>query len=291
MKRKLFVILSALFALSLVLTACAPQPAAAAKVRVATEAAYPPFEMVDEQTRELVGFDIELMNAIAEKAGFEVEFINTPFDSVLAGIATCQYDAAISAITITAERAENMGFSDPYINAGQVTTIRVDNTDIAGPSDLVGKTIGVQLSTTGQIEAEKIEGATIKPYDTVDLAFLDLANGQVDAVVADYPTTLNYVNQMSDKIKTTGEIFTDESYGVAVCKDNAELLNQINAALAELKSEGVLSDLEMKWLAEYPPEVSWFLCGRDKLPHRNLPKYCQGERNDRKQYFRQTFGC
>lgn len=249
MKRKLFVLFSALFALSLVLSACAAQPAAKTSIRVATEASYPPFEMVDEQTRDLIGFDIELMKAIGEKANLEIEFVNTPFDSVLAGIATCQYDAAISAITITAERAENIGFSTPYINAGQITTVRVDNTDISGPADLPGKTIGVQLSTTGQIEAEKFEGATIKPYDTVDLAFLDLANGQVDAVVADYPTTLNYVAQMSDRIKTVGEVFTDESYGVAVCKTNTELLNKINTALAELQNEGFLAELEQKWLA------------------------------------------
>lgn len=252
MKRKLTLIVSIVAALSLLLASCAPQQQAASgtTVRVATEASYPPFEMVNEQSKELEGFDIELMTAIAEKAGFKVEFVNTPFDSVLAGIATCQYDAAISAITITAERAENMGFSNPYINAGQITTVAVGNTDIKGPADLTGKTIGVQLSTTGQIEAEKIEGVTVKPYDTVDLAFLDLANGQVDAVVADYPTTLNYVNQMSDKIKTVGEVFTDESYGIAVCKQNSDLLNKINTALGELDKEGFLAELEQKWLTK-----------------------------------------
>jgi polar amino acid transport system substrate-binding protein len=251
MKRKLFVLLSVLVALSLILTACASSAGTGKqKVRVATEAAYPPFEMVNEQTKELEGFDIELMNAIAEKAGFEVEYQNTPFDSVLAGMATCQFDAAISAITITAERAEKIGFSDPYINAGQIITVSINNNDIKSPADLVGKKIGVQLSTTGQIEAEKIEGATIKPYDTADLAFLDLANGQVDAVVVDYPTTLTYVAKFSDKIKLTGEVFTDESYGIAVCKKNTELLAQINKALGELQADGTVKKLEEKWLAQ-----------------------------------------
>lgn len=250
MKSKAFVFVSVLVLLSMLLAAC--QPAAntgTTTVRVATEASYPPFEMVDETSKELIGFDIELMKAIGEKAGFAVEFQNTPFDSVLAGMATCQFDAAISAITITAERSEQMGFSDSYINAGQIITVRLDNTDITSPADLEGKTIGVQLSTTGQIEAEKIAGATIRPYDTVDLAFLDLVNGQVDAVVADYPTTLNYVNQSKDAIKTTGEVFTDESYGIAVCKTNTELLEKINTALAELKADGTLAALEAKWLA------------------------------------------
>ncbi len=249
MNRKLFLFVSVVVVLSMLLASCSAGATGGTKVRVATEAAYPPFEMVRESDKELEGFDIDLMNAVAQKAGFTVEYTNTPFDSVLAGIATCQFDAAISAITITEERAEKIGFSTPYINAGQVTTVAVGNTDIKGPADLVGKTIGVQLSTTGQIEAEKISGATVKPYDTVDLAFLDLANGQVDAVVADYPTTLNYVNQMKDKIMTTGEIFTEESYGIAVCKKNTELLEKINKALAELKSEGKLTELEQKWLA------------------------------------------
>ena len=131
--------------------------------------------MVDEKTKELTGFDIELMKAIGEKAGFQVDFQNTPFDSLLAGMATCQFDAAVSAITITEERAKKMSFSDPYIDAGQIVTVRKDNTSINGPEDLKGKRIGVQLSTTGEIEAKKIEGATVKPYDSVDLAFLDLA--------------------------------------------------------------------------------------------------------------------
>lgn len=250
MKSKTFVIVSVLVILSLALSACSAGTGAKTKVRVATEASYPPFEMVDEASKELVGYDIELMKAIADKAGFEVEYQNMPFDSVLAGISTCQFDAAISAITITAERAEKMSFSDPYINAGQIITVRIDNTDIKGPADLKGKTIGVQLSTTGQIEAEKIEGATIKPYDTVDLAFLDLANGQVDAVVVDYPTTLNYVNKSPDKLKLTGDVFTDESYGIAVCKTNADLLGKINKAIAALKADGTLKTLEEKWLAK-----------------------------------------
>src|SRR5512141_1690873 len=157
MKRKMFLLLSVLVAISLLLSACSAGAGAKAKVRVATEAAYPPFETVDEQTKNLVGFDIDLMNAIAKNQGFEVEYKNTPFDSVLAGIGTCQFDAAISAITITEERGKKMNFSSPYINAGQVTTVRIDNTTINGPADLKGKTIGVQLSTTGEIEAKKFE--------------------------------------------------------------------------------------------------------------------------------------
>jgi polar amino acid transport system substrate-binding protein len=264
MNRKMYLLLSVLVALSMLLASCAPQAAtekapapeqaqATATVvvvlRVATEAAYPPFETVNEQTKALEGFDIDLMNAVAQKAGYKVEFQNTPFDSVLAGIATCQFDAAISAITITEDRAKQMNFSNSYINAGQIITVRTDENGITKPADLSSKTVGVQLSTTGQMEVEKIAGAKVKPYDSVDLAFQDLMNNQVDAVVADYPTTLNFVNKNKDKMKTTGDVFTNESYGIAVCNKKPEVLAAINKALDQLKSEGYLTQLENKWLA------------------------------------------
>ncbi len=250
MKRKLFLLLSVVVTLSLLLSACAAgSGTGAAKVRVATEASYPPFEMVDEKTKELVGFDIDLMNAIAKQAGFTVEYKNTPFDSVLAGISTCQFDAAISAITITEERAKTMGFSNPYINAGQIVTVRTDNTTVNGPADLKGKKISVQLGTTGEMEAKKIDGATVKPFDTADLAFQELMNGQVDGVIVDAPTTQVYVDRNKDKIKTVGSMFTDEKYGIAICKKNTDLTNKINTALAALEKDGTIRTLQEKWLA------------------------------------------
>ena len=102
-------------------------------VRVATDATWPPFEYLDDESKELVGLDIELMKAIAERAGFQVEFINVSFDTLLAGMVQCQYDAAISAITITPDRAVDFAFSDPYFEAGQIVVVRADNIDITEP--------------------------------------------------------------------------------------------------------------------------------------------------------------
>lgn len=246
MKRPLFVILSMVVALGMLLSACAP---ATSKVRIATDATYPPFESVNDKTKELEGFDIDLMKAIAKKANLDVEFVNINFDALLAGMGTCQYDLAISATTITEERKKTMLFSDPYINAGQIVAVKKDNATIKGKDDLGGKKIGVQISTTGAIEAAKIKGATVKSYDTVDLAFLDLANGQVDAVVADYPTTLNFVAK-NDKLKVVGDVFTDENYGVVGCKTKTDLIAKVNAALAELKKEGFIKQLEDKWVKQ-----------------------------------------
>lgn len=248
MKNKLFVVIALVAAFAMVLTACAPAAATASKIKVASDAAYPPFETVDEATKQLVGFDIDLFNAIAKKAGIEVEFVNIGFDPLLAGMAQCQYDAAISAITITDERKQNMTFSDPYFQAGQAITVSVKNDAIKTEADLKGKTIGTQLGTTGDILAKKIEGATVKAYDSVDLAFQDLLNGQVEAVVADNVPSEGFVGKNVDKIKVVGGLLTSEDYGISVCKKNPDLLAKINKALAEVKAEGVIDQLNTKWI-------------------------------------------
>ncbi len=237
---------SVLILVSLVLAGCGGR--APKKLSVATDATWPPFESVDETSKQIVGFDIDLFKAIAAKEGLDLEFKNVGFDPLLAGMAQCQYDAAISAITITDERRNSMGFSDPYFAAGQVITIRADDSSITNKDDLAGKTAGTQIGTTGAMEVQKISGATLKTYDTVDLAFQDLMNGQVDAVVADNPLALGYVAKNADKIKTVGPVFTNEDYGIAVCKSNADLLAKINKGLAAVKAEGMIDSLTKQWI-------------------------------------------
>jgi polar amino acid transport system substrate-binding protein len=220
------------------------------KITVATDATWPPFEFVDEQTKEIVGFDIDLMNAIAKEADLEVEYINVGWDPLLAGMAAGQYDAAISAMTITEERKKQFNFSDPYYNAGQLIVVRAEQTDIAKPEDLAGHTVGAQIGTTGAIAVEKISGATLKTYDTIDLAYMDLVNGQIDAVVADNPLAVGYVNLHKPKLKTVGEPFTEEEYGIAVRKGADEALARINKGLKIVLDQGIIKKLEDKWLTE-----------------------------------------
>lgn len=243
MKHKILLTLIAIIALGM-LASCAKSSDA---LTVATDASFPPFEYVEEDTKDIVGFDIDLMNAIAEKAGLNIEYQNVAWDPLLAGMADCQYDMAISAMTITPERAEQWSFSEPYINAGQIIAVAIDNDSVSGPDDLVGATIGAQIGTTGAMEAEAIADTTVKVYDTYELAFLDLANGQIDAVIADYPTAVAFVNANSDSLKVVGDVFTDESYGIAFCLGNDELISQVDAALAELQSEGFIDTLVVKW--------------------------------------------
>ncbi len=245
MKKTLVIACSVLILAAVVLSACGGKTE---KVTVATDATFPPFETVDESTKELTGFDVDLMNAIAQKAGMQIEWVNTPFDSAIAGVSECQYDMAIAAITITDERKATMLFSDPYVDAGQIVVVRKDETGIAGKDDLKGKKVAAQLGTTGEIEAQAIEGVDYKPYDTYDLAMLDLINGQVDAVIADKPTAEAFVGQYSDKLMTVGEAFTEEKYGIAFCKDKTDLQAKVNEALGALAKDGTVDGLITKYL-------------------------------------------
>ncbi|HOG45054.1 MAG TPA: basic amino acid ABC transporter substrate-binding protein [Anaerolineae bacterium] len=262
MKRALFLSLAVVMVLSLALAGCTqpapPQaptqvPAGPTEVppldiSVVTDATWPPFEMVNETTKGLEGFDIDLMNAIAKEANLKINWVNIGWDALLAGMATGQYDASISVITITEDRKKDMLFSDPYYDAGQLIAVRIDNNDIKGPADLKGKVAGAQLDTTGDIEIGKIDGAKRKPYDDVGQAILGLINGQIDAVVADSPLIRGYVAKNASKIKSVGEPFTEEYYGIAVRKGGEAILARINAGLKAVKDQGLIEQLSDTWV-------------------------------------------
>lgn len=241
--KRLSLILVVVLVFAFAFSACA-KPAV---VKVATDATFNPFEFTDENGN-LVGFDVELMNAVAKKAGIEFEWVNVPFDSVLAGLSECQYDAAIAAISITDERKASMLFSQPYLDAGLVVVVNKSTTDITGIADLKGKTVAAQLGTTGEIEAQKIEGVTYKPYDSYELAFLELANKGVDAVIADNPVAMGYIAVNPEKIKAVGDVFNNDQYGIAICKNNAALQTKIDKALSELVAEGYIAELSSKYI-------------------------------------------
>jgi len=245
MKRIFWYISIGLALLSLVLLGCAQKTT---KITIATDATWPPFEHVNEQTKEIEGFDIDLIKAIAEKEDLEIEILNVAWDPLLAGVAQCQYDAAISSISITPERAEEMLFSDSYFQVGQLVTVRKDNTDIKSKDDLAGKIAGAQIGTTGSFAIEDIDGATLRTYDDIGLAFQDLINGQIDAVVADNPLAYGYIGNNPDKLKSVGDLFTSEEIGIAVCKNNPELLEKINSGLESVMAEGLIEQLIDKWL-------------------------------------------
>lgn len=225
-------------------------------IRIGTDAAYPPFEELDEDGN-FVGFDIDLMLAIAEDAGFEVEFINAPFDTIFTALAEGEFDAVISASTITEEREEIVDFSDPYFVASQSISVSIEDAeDIADPEDLAGLTVGVQLGTTGdQYATEELDGAEVLRFDTAPLAFQALGQGDVDAVIVDTPTSEEILATTPELEATiVGEPLTEEFYGIAVREDFPELLDAINLSLANVIEDGTYAEIFEEWFDVPPTE-------------------------------------
>ncbi len=217
---------------------------------VATDATWPPMEMVNEK-KEIVGFDIDLMKEIAKAGGFTVEFKNTAWDGIFAGLAAGKYDAVMSSVTITEERKKKMDFSIPYINAGQVLVVRTETQGVSSLKDMIGKTVGAQIGTTGSFEVEKVKGVKLKTYDEIGLAFEDLMNKRIDGVVCDRPVAANFALQNKNykgHLKIVGKPFTKEEYGIAVRKGNKKVLDAINRGLKKVLDSGINLKLEKKWL-------------------------------------------
>ncbi|MBT3266589.1 basic amino acid ABC transporter substrate-binding protein [Candidatus Poribacteria bacterium] len=233
--------------LCLIVACGAPEAPSSRVVVVATDATYRPFEYLGDE-RGIVGYDIDLFRAIGKRAGFEVKFVNQPFVGALAGLETGTYEAIISAMTITAERAETFLFSDPYYDAGQIVAIRDETVDIASFEDLPGRKIGVQRGTTGAMKAKEAPGAELTEYDSIDLAFMALGNGTVDAVINDEPTSRS-IAAARGGFRLVGDTLTEEQYGIAMRKDAQELAAEINAALTDLRADGTLDSLHAKWIA------------------------------------------
>jgi polar amino acid transport system substrate-binding protein len=226
------------------------KPAERVKLIIASDATWPPMEFVDEN-KNIVGFAPEMMKAIADAAGFDVEIRNTAWDGIFAGLAAGNYDAICSSVTITEERKQTMDFSEPYVNAGQVLVVAKTLNGVSTLKDMVGKKVGAQIGTTGAIEIQKVSGVELATYDEVGLAFEDLANGRIAGVVADNPIAADFALQnpkFKDKLKIVGAPFTDEWLGIAVRKGDTKTLALINDGLAKIKANGKLEEIAKKWL-------------------------------------------
>src|SRR5512137_639958 len=251
MKRSGCVVVTLLLA-ALCLATAVPNPAcagAARTVTVATDATWPPMEMVDAN-KKIVGFDIDYLTAVAKEAGFAVTFKNTAWDGIFAGLAAGRYDMIASSVTITDERKKQYDFSDPYINVGQILVVPKTETGKTLAA-LKGKRVGAQIGTTGAMAIKKTDGVELKTYDEIGLAFEDMAAGRIGGVVCDEPTAAHYALQRKEykeKFKIVGETFTQESYGFVVKKGNKELVDILNKGIKAAKTKGIDEQLRKKWL-------------------------------------------
>lgn len=221
------------------------------KLVIGSDTTYPPMESVDEQTKEIVGFDVDLLEEIGKLTNAEVEFKSFPnFDAIFAALANKEFDLVVSSVSVTEERKKIIAFSDPYLSIGQVISVPKANSKVKDQADLKDLAfVGVQGGTTGEkaARAAGLPETKIKRYDTIDVAFQDLASGAIDAVVADGPPSARYAKQFADKVKIVGKPFTTEDYAIALQKDDSTLQTAVNAALKELKANGTMKKLLTKW--------------------------------------------
>ncbi|HHU76603.1 MAG TPA: basic amino acid ABC transporter substrate-binding protein [Firmicutes bacterium] len=232
--------------LGLVAFAGCAGPKEAGQVVMGTNADFPPFEFRNEQN-EVDGFDVDIAKAVAEKLGKELIIEDMEFGGLTQALNSKRIDMAVAGITITEERLQEVNFSEPYYNAGQTVVVPEDETEIQGVDDLEGKIIAVQLGTTGDMEAhDRFPKENIRQYNKINEGFLDLANGRVDAIIIDIPVAQRYI-EIKGGCKTVGGNFTEELFGIAVSKENTELLEQINKVLLELKESGEFDELISKW--------------------------------------------
>lgn len=214
---------------------------------VGTEAQFPPFEIVDS-SGNVVGFDVDLLNAIAEDQGFKVEYLDQDFAGLIPALQTGNIDIIASGMTITEEREGEVDFSEPYITAGLAIAVTTDNEEIQSVDDLKGKTVAVQTGSTGFMKAEELKKAgviaEIKDFPHVNEAIEELKIGGADAMINDLPVTEAFIAAQPDVIKIVGEPLNSESYGFAVRTGNTELLQKLNAGLENVKASGKYDELK-----------------------------------------------
>ncbi len=234
-------------------TAAASAPA---KVYVVgTDAAYAPFESQNEKG-EIVGFDIDIVSAIAAKAGVQVKFVNTPWEGIFNAVAQGDRDLLVSAITITDERKQTMDFTAPYFDAVQLIAVKKDS-KVAKFDDLKPLKVGVQTGTTGDEVVTKLLGknsAAIKRFESTPLALKELESGGVDAVVADNGVVIHYVtNNPGVGFRTVADpSFTPEQYGIAVRKGNSAVLDMLNQGLSGIRADGTYDRIYAKYFGSAP---------------------------------------
>lgn len=212
---------------------------------------YRPFEYHDEKTNKIIGYDIDVAEAIAKKIGVPLEVTEMQFTGLIPSLQNGQADLVIAAMYITPQRKEVVDFADPYMDTGMVVAVRKDDTAIKGPNDLNGKVVGVKTGATSEKVAQDMneKGAkiTIKSYkETVDY-LLDLQNGRLDAAINDLLNQLEY-NKANPTVKIVGDPFTKAQLGIAVKKGDKELLDLVNTVLKELKQSGEAEKMYQKWL-------------------------------------------
>jgi cystine transport system substrate-binding protein len=256
-KRTAFAVLAAA---TLALSACgADEPTAASSaagddgsagvLRVGTEGTYSPFSFHDPESNELTGYDVDVITAVAEKMGMEVEFSEVPWDAIFAGLEAGRYDVIANQVSITDERVEKYDFTAPYtVSTGAVVT-RADDDSVSSLEDLAGKT-SAQSSTSNWATVATEAGAQVEAVEGFTQAVTLLKQGRVDVTINDDLAVLNYLETTGDssvKIAASTDDVSEQAF--ALVKDS-ELTDEVDAALAELRADGTLAEISEEWFGD-----------------------------------------
>ena len=225
------------------------------KIVVASNIAYPPFEFSPRKGPK--GFDIDLMNEVADRMGLEVEYRNVQFDSLLRGLSSELFDAGISGMTITDTRRQQVDFSDPYYNVAEALVVR-SGSEIESTGDLEDAAVGVQPGTAGQAKARELLNAgnvkEARTFEPIGEAFSALENGVLDGVIYDLPAAQKKADESGGELEVVEVIPTGSQYGIAFPKDSP-LVEPTNQALAEIKEDGTYEEIYERWIGRPPEEI------------------------------------
>jgi len=222
------------------------------QLTVGTDAPFPPFEIGEPGDPDFGGYDIDVMNAIAEELGVEADYTNTGFGTIFRDTANGLFDTAAAASTITPGRENTVDFTDPYYEAQQALLVP-EGSDIATVDDLGDTIVGAQDGTTGETYAnEETEASEVRGFPQGPDAISALITGQVDAVIIDQPVAADALEQQ-EGVEIVEEIQTDELYGFAISPDNDVLREAMNEALVALKEDGTLTELYDEYFSTEPP--------------------------------------
>ncbi|MGM8212146.1 transporter substrate-binding domain-containing protein [Virgibacillus sp. W0430] len=220
---------------------------------VATDNAYVPFEYLDEESGELVGFDIDLITALAEEAGIEIEIETLEFSGIVAGLGSGKFDIGIAGMTITEERKESIDFTQPYYEAGLILAVNEENVDeIKSIDDVDGKVVATRVGSTSEEYLKENTDAKPEAFPEIVEAYQNVLAGRADAVLYDLPNVQYYSEkEAGGKLITVGEKLTGEDYGIGFPK-GSEIRDKIDEALTTLKENGTYDDIYEKWFGDRP---------------------------------------
>ena len=230
------------------LTLCTSMSFANAEtLKFGTEATFAPFEFTDNKAN-IIGYDVDIIKAIGEAEGFDVQVVNMPFDSLIPGVLTAQLDGAIAGISITEERAKQVSFSDPYYKSGISAIVRkADAKKYTTLDSLKNSRLCAQIGTTGASYGKELSG-NVGTYNTVPEAFMELKNKGCEAVVNDRPVNLYFLQtKKDDSYVEVKDLANGEEYGIVVSKKNPEVLKKLNDGLKKIRENGTFAKIHEKW--------------------------------------------